>query len=146
MIYPVLRERRGSWREGSMIRRLVSVLLLLLFTAACGRGAEQPPVPEHATVAIPGGDATRGVEVLEAYACGACHVIPGVPDASSPLGPSLAGLASRRELAGGLPNTPENLMRWIQNPQEIDPGTGMPDMNVTDEDARHMAAYLYTLR
>jgi cytochrome c len=128
-----------------MTRRLAHLLLLLVFTAACGGGAD-PDRPGDKPLEVAGGNAGRGAEALAAYGCGACHVIPGVPDASSPLGPSLAGLAVRRELAGGLQNTPDNLMRWIQNPQEIDPGTGMPDLEVTDEDARHMAAYLYTLR
>jgi cytochrome c len=127
-----------------MLWRFAPLLLLLLFTAACGR--PDSDMPADPAPVVEGGDATRGIEALTAYGCGACHVIPGVPDASSPLGPSLADLGRRRELAGGLPNTPDNLMRWIQNPQQIDPGSGMPDLEVTDEDARHMAAYLYTLR
>jgi cytochrome c len=127
---------------GLMLRRFAPLLLLVVFTAACGRadtGADTAPVVE-------GGDAARGSDALTAYACGGCHVIPGVPDASSTLGPSLADIGRRRELAGGLPNTPDNLMRWIQNPEQVAPGSGMPDLGVTDEDARHMAAYLYTLR
>jgi cytochrome c len=126
-------------------RRIAPLLLLLPFTAGCGSDADRPEAPPVAHV-VPGGNAARGAGALEAYACGGCHVIPGVPDATGPLGPSLAGIALRRELAGGLENTPENLMRWIQNPLEIDPGTGMPDLEVTDGDARDMAAYLYTLR
>jgi cytochrome c1 len=49
-------------------------------------------------------------------------------------------------LAGRVPNTPADMMRWIQHPQELERGTAMPDMNVTDSDARDIAAYLYTLR
>jgi cytochrome c len=142
MMVRVARRAARQEEERAMMRRLGPALLLLLFAAACGRAEPEPPPPTE----VPGGDAGRGADALGAYGCGACHVIPGVPDAASPLGPSLAGLALRRELTGGLPNTPENLMRWIQNPQEIDPGTGMPDLEVTDADARHMAAYLYTLR
>jgi cytochrome c len=128
--------------------RRLPFLALLLLAAACGGGtSDGPPAAADAPVVfVPGGDAARGVDALNAYACGGCHVIPGVPDATGPLGPSLAGIAVRRMLAGGIENTPENMMRWIQNPQDIDPGSGMPALGVTDEEARHMAAYLYTLR
>ena len=45
-----------------------------------------------------------------------------------------------------LPNTPQNLIRWIQNPPAVDPLTAMPNVGVTQADARDIAAYLYTLR
>jgi cytochrome c1 len=50
------------------------------------------------------------------------------------------------ELAGNLPNTPENLVRWIRQPQTIKPGNVMPDLGIGVRDARDIAAYLYTLR
>lgn len=49
-------------------------------------------------------------------------------------------------LAGRVTNTPADMIRWIQHPQKIEPGTAMPEMGVTDSDARDIAAYLYTLR
>jgi cytochrome c1 len=49
-------------------------------------------------------------------------------------------------IAGRLPNTAANLIRWVQHPQQIAPGALMPEMNVTEQDARDLAAYLYTLR
>jgi cytochrome c len=61
-------------------------------------------------------------------------------------GPPLNGMGARAYIVGELPNTPENLMRWVRRPQEINPHTAMPDTGVTEEDARHIAAYLYTLR
>jgi cytochrome c2 len=45
-----------------------------------------------------------------------------------------------------LPNTPDNLMHWIQKPQEVVPRNAMPDMGVNEKDSRDIAAYLYTLR
>jgi cytochrome c len=45
-----------------------------------------------------------------------------------------------------LPNTPENMFRWLQNPPAVDPLTAMPNLGVTEADARDMAGYLYTLR
>jgi cytochrome c1 len=62
------------------------------------------------------------------------------------VGPSLEGIASRSYLAGRLPNEPLSLIRWIRHPREVDPETAMPELNVSDADARDMAAYLYTLR
>ena len=54
--------------------------------------------------------------------------------------------ARRAYIAGQLPNDPENLVRWIQDPQGVEPGTAMPNLGVTAAVARDMAAYLYTLR
>lgn len=71
---------------------------------------------------------------------------PGVRGASGLIGPPLAAIADRTFLAGQLPNTPENMKKWIRVPQSVESGTAMPDMNVSESDARHMAAYLYALR
>lgn len=49
-------------------------------------------------------------------------------------------------VAGMLRNSPANLIRWIRDPQGVVPGNAMPDMGVTEADARDIAAYLYTLR
>jgi cytochrome c2 len=54
--------------------------------------------------------------------------------------------ADRIYIAGRLPNTPENLMLWIQKPQEVVPNNAMPNMGIGEQDSRDMAAYLYTLR
>jgi len=76
------------------------------------------------------------------YGCPTCHVIPGVPGAVGKVGPSLENLAQRSYLAGTLENSPENLIRWIQHPQQIHPGTAMPEMKVTFPDAQTIAAFL----
>jgi len=43
-------------------------------------------------------------------------------------------------------NTPANLFRWIRTPQQVEAGTAMPNLGVTEEQARDIASYLYTLR
>ena len=73
-------------------------------------------------------------------------MIPGIVGADKVSGPPLAGFASRLYIAGILPNTPQNLLRWIRDPQKIEPLTAMPKMEVSENDARDMAAYLYTLQ
>ena len=52
----------------------------------------------------------------------------------------------RTYVAGQVPNTPDFLVRWLEAPQAIEPGTAMPDLGVTPKDARDIAAYLYTIR
>jgi cytochrome c len=99
-----------------------------------------------ASGSVPGGDPQRGERAIERYGCGACHVIPGVPGARGAVGPPLTSFAKRTIVAGRLSNTSDNLTRWIRDPQAIEPGTAMPDLGVSDADARDIAAYLYTLQ
>jgi cytochrome c len=113
----------------------------LLLLVGCGRA--DPPRAAHA---IPGGDPDRGHVAFTEYGCTACHTIPGVTGATANVGPPLSNWSVRATVAGTLPNTPENLIRWIMFPQEIDPGNIMPNMGVPELAARDMAAYLYSLR
>ena len=91
------------------------------------------------------GDADHGQELMTHYGCGACHIIPGVSGARGTVGPSLTGFSQRAYVAGVLSNTPGDLTRWLINPPLFAPDTAMPDLDVTEADARDMAAYLYTL-
>lgn len=99
---------------------------------------------EATSIRMTGGDPARGKEAITRYGCGSCHAIPGVPGAKGKVGPPLGGLVERGYLAGRLRNTPENLMSWVRHPQKHEPGNVMPEMGVTEEDARHIAAYLYS--
>jgi cytochrome c2 len=83
---------------------------------------------------------------IRKYGCSGCHIIGGIEEARGLVGPPLDHFAYRVYIAGKLPNTPENLMRWIQRPQEVVPSNAMPDMGVSEKDSRDIAAYLYTLR
>ena len=124
--------------------QFLSLSLLLaasLWLAACG--GRDGVVATGAQA--PGGDPDRGWQALQDYGCHACHLIPGVPGANSLVGPPLTGWAERRYIAGALPNTPEYLIQWVRYPQAIEPGTAMPNMDVTEQDARDISAYLYTL-
>ena len=62
------------------------------------------------------------------------------------MGPDLQRIAERSHRAGRLENTPTEMIRWIQHPQAIVPGNVMPELGVPEQEARDMAAYLYTLR
>ncbi|HEX6627089.1 MAG TPA: cytochrome c oxidase assembly protein [Gemmatimonadaceae bacterium] len=91
-------------------------------------------------------DTERGRTAIRRYGCGSCHDIPGVSGASGMVGPPLGKIAQRVYIAGVLPNEPDNMIRWLENPPGVDPLTAMPYMGVTPRDARDIAAYLYTLR
>jgi cytochrome c len=92
------------------------------------------------------GDAKAGQVAFRRYGCGACHTIYLSPGADGRVGPSLNNVAARPFLAGRLANTPDQMIAWLQHPQALEPGSGMPDVGVTDRDARNLAAYLYTLK
>jgi cytochrome c1 len=62
------------------------------------------------------------------------------------VGPPLGNVARRAVIGGRLSNTPDNLTRWIQDPQGVDPGNAMPNLGVSAAEARDIAAYLYTLQ
>jgi mono/diheme cytochrome c family protein len=114
--------------------------------ASATQGAAPPIARATEPAALRGsGDAERGRLALTQYACSACHTIPGITGSSPNVGPPLAGLASRRLIAGKLVNTPENLVAWLRHPKAAKPLTAMPDLGVSEADARDMAAYLGTL-
>lgn len=92
------------------------------------------------------GNPDQGRQLIEGYGCGGCHTIPGVHNANGVVGPPLIFFSRRTMVAGELPNTPENLVRWIQNPKAVEPGTAMPDLGLSADQANDVAAYLYTLR
>jgi mono/diheme cytochrome c family protein len=91
-------------------------------------------------------DAGRGKKAINQYACVTCHAIPGIVGPNAPVGPPLAGIASRGFIAGVLPNTSENMVRWLRHPQAVDPLSAMPELGLSERDARDIAAYLSTLK
>jgi cytochrome c2 len=93
-----------------------------------------------------GGDPERGARAMIEHGCGACHTIPGVVGARGSVGPHLEGFAGRAYVGGVLPNEPGGLVRWLVDPPAHSPETAMPDLGVTEAEARDMAAYLYNLR
>jgi cytochrome c1 len=114
-----------------------------LALAACGGGPGEDAMARGA--ALTGGDAHRGPAAIRSRGCGACHTVPGVPGADGRVGPPLAGVGGRTYLAGVLANSPGNLVRWIMDPTAVDSATAMPDLGVTEAEARDIAAYLYAL-
>ena len=125
-----------------MMRALTLLSVILIsFLGGCALGNRDESGPT-----VTAGNPANGRRLLYSYGCGSCHTIPGVGEADGTVGPPQSGGGSRLYIAGVLENTPDNLCRWIAQPQEVQPGNAMPDTGVTQQQARDMAAYLYTLR
>jgi cytochrome c len=122
-------------------RSLVGWAAVAVVLGGCGFMRTLPPEEQ-----VPG-DAALGKELIADYGCIACHSVPGIPGGEDAVvAPPLDDMGARRTIAGRLPNTPENMARWIADPQGVDPGNLMPDLAVSLEEAEHIAAYLYSLR
>ena len=114
--------------------------LIAIMLIACNRE------PKQSAELTSGGNVTRGREAIERYGCNACHNIPGIPGPKGMVGPPLDHMASRSFIAGKLPNNPETMIDWLQNPPKYDPQAAMPNLGVTPADSRDISAYLYTLK
>jgi mono/diheme cytochrome c family protein len=118
------------------------------YRAALSGDARRPDRVVVASESKATGDAdpSRGIVALRQYGCATCHRIPGVVGADTPVGPSLAHIARRSFIAGAVANDPQGLMRWLREPQSLHPGSAMPDLGVTERDARDMSAYLQSVQ
>ncbi|MCA1857916.1 c-type cytochrome [Massilia oculi] len=116
----------------------LACLACLVLLAGCADEGSPPRVP--------GGDARQGLRLVTQYQCGACHAIPGVQGAAGRAGPALDTIGRLSYIAGRIPNQPANMQHWLRAPHALKPGTEMPPMGLTEQEARHVAAFLYTLR
>src|SRR5689334_5479176 len=102
---------------------LLAIFALLLLLTACN---QQKTLAHESYLWTQGGHAARGQRIIREYGCNTCHEIPGVPGARGMVGPPLKGVGDRTFIAGELPNTPDNLMRWLQHPRQVEAHTLMP--------------------
>src|SRR4051794_13060935 len=115
------------------------MLLVVVVFTACSTEVNGQPEPRAASDER----IAAGRRLMASYGCGSCHAIPGVPGADSTAAPPLARFYQRTYIAGRLPNTEDNLVRRIEDPQRMEPGTAMPTLGVSEDDARAITAYLY---
>jgi putative membrane protein len=125
------RRRRFRWRQVLPILLLGGIASGLL--GGCGKGDAQSA-------------AERGAALIGSYGCGGCHTIPGISNVNGVVGPPLTDIGRRIYIAGLLRNTPDNMVTWLRDPQKIVPANVMPNMNISERDARDLTVYLYTLR
>jgi cytochrome c2 len=122
---------------GRVVQSLWCAAALTALLAGCGESTALDA--RHVT----GGDPRRGAALIESYGCGGCHTVSGIGTAKSTVGPPLSRFSGRTYVAGTLPNSARNLVLWIRHPQQIQPNSAMPDLGVSEADARDIAAYLY---
>ena len=120
----------------------VVMALAVVGTLGCTRG-ESPRAESPALAAA--GNPSAGREAIIVNGCGSCHRIPGVPNANSLVGPPLDSWSGRSFIAGTLPNSQDNLQRWLADPQAIRAGSAMPTLDLTDDEVADITAYLFTL-
>jgi cytochrome c2 len=120
------------------MKRILPLLPFLLLAALAGC-SKRPPENDPLT----GGNPRTGQQLIARYGCAACHEIKGIAHADSKVGPSLTEMRSQGYVAGVLPNSASNLIKWIEHPRAVDPKTAMPELGVSEAEARDMAAYLY---
>lgn len=118
---------------------LCFVVTTMAFLLACSGEVNGVPEPRNSSDR----DIEAGRQLIASYGCGACHTIPGIPGADGMAAPPLNKFYERSYISGEVPNTWDNLIQYIQHPQDIEPGTVMPDLGVKAEEAREIAAYLY---
>jgi cytochrome c oxidase subunit 2 len=88
----------------------------------------------------------RGRQFLTGRACAACHTVRGT-SAAGTLGPDLTHVGSRLYIAAGLlPVTRGSLAAWIADPQNIKPGSNMPDVPMTAGELKSVSAFLAVLQ
>jgi cytochrome c551/c552 len=80
--------------------------------------------------------AQSGEELYNTRGCASCHEqqIAGCPD--------LTALKQDGKVAGVLDVTPENISKWLENPQEVKPGTAMPPSGLNEEQRMELAKWL----
>ena len=130
------------------VKTFFAIVAALIFLVALAGIAfeyvqQRTRLREHAAAETQG-DPRRGEAMFIQYGCGSCHALKDVRNATGTVGPPLDGVALRTIIGGHLSNTPENMEHWIRDPQQVSPGTAMPDLGVGEGDARDITAFLYT--
>jgi cytochrome c2 len=123
---------------------LAAIFFVVALIGVVWKYTEQRTRMRMHAAAETGGDPRRGESMFIQYGCGSCHALKDVRTAVGNVGPPLDGIATRVIIAGHLSNKPENMEKWIRDPQQVSPGTAMPDLNVGEQDARDITAFLYT--
>jgi len=93
-----------------------------------------------------GAEAVAGGKLIQTIACGSCHTIRGT-SLKGTFGPDLTHFGSRSGIAAyTLPNTPQNLLAWLQDPQAIKPECTMPTIPLPLREQQQLVAYLEELK
>ncbi len=135
-----------TFRSPTLAVSLGGVVVLVLATGAAlaWRSVSEARDIRQWAATLTHGDPTRGPDLMRRHGCIGCHRVSGVAGARGTVGPVLEDLADRAFIGGVTPNTPPNLVLWIRRSRDVDPKSGMPNTNVPEQEARDIAAFLYT--
>ena len=133
-----------SLSSKALVAIVAAAVVVIALVGIIYEYAEQRSLLRMHAAAETGGDPARGEAMFIQYGCGSCHAVKDVRTATGMVGPPLDGIALRMIIAGHLANNPQNMEKWIRDPQQVSPGTAMPDLNVGEQDARDITAFLYT--
>lgn len=120
-------------------RRRVGAATASLLASAVLSACDGPP---DRTPTLGDADLRRGRQLVVANGCTACHAFADVPWPRGRLGPPLDDFGRQGLIAGRLPNQPGVLMQFVRNAPALVPGTAMPAIPMSDQDARDVTAYL----
>jgi cytochrome c len=123
----------------------MKAIILSLLATACFTACKPSGATERWASEVTGGIPEKGKDAIGKHGCIACHTIDGM-SSEAMVGPPLTRMAARSYLAGNMQNNASNLIRFIQHPREVHNDTAMPEMGLTDGEARDIAAYLYTYK
>lgn len=133
-----MQSRYRTWIGASAV---VVAALAIWLSAQAWMSARQT---QDVARAMTRGDPSRAPELIRRYGCAGCHNIPGISGADGQVAASLAGIRKRVYVAGVIENSADNLVHWIVNPQRFSPRSAMPATGISEEEARDVAAYLYS--
>jgi cytochrome c1 len=146
--------RRPSYRSLLLYALMSGAVALAVGGCAAETGRARPATPTPAGDPPPvrltpapnvAGDPENGRRLFTAAGCAGCHTLPSVSAATGVSGPVLANVVLRPTLAGeAIAMTPENMARWLLDPSALKPGTAMPSVGLTDQQARDITAFLYS--
>jgi cytochrome c2 len=132
-----MNSRRVTWIG------LGAVIVVALAAASAAPAWMASRQTQEVARGMTGGDPSRAPDLVRRYGCAGCHTISGIPGGDGQVGGPLADLRKRVYVGGVVTNTPDNLIRWIVNPQQFSPRTAMPATGISEKEARDVAAYLY---
>ncbi len=121
--------------------KFLIILSAFILLGGCDEQSSQTPAP-----VLDNAVAARGADLIRDRACGSCHRISGIDEADGTIGPPLSNWSDRAYIAGKLPNNTDNLVLWLTDTHRVAPETAMPELDLTEREARHIAAYLFSMR
>jgi cytochrome c2 len=135
----------GWMRTRPLVRWLLGLGLIILLVSGMVDFAERKTTKRNhdIAVALTGGDPARAPALIRRYGCGGCHTISAIRGADGQVAAPLDHLRKRVYIAGVVQNTPANMVRWIVSPRTVSPRTAMPETGITEDEARHVAAFLF---